>query len=86
MEALDAVKGNMALVHQAGARTVVHSDDPSGSQRLNQEAAKAMYAGRRIGVRQRSSRGRLCQRRRQVPDGLAVQQHARLFDATPELR
>ena len=50
MEALDAVKGNMALVHQAGARTVVHSDDPSGIQRLNQEAAKGIAAGVALGI------------------------------------
>jgi imidazolonepropionase-like amidohydrolase len=50
MEALDAVKGNMALVDHAGARVIVHSDDPSGSQRLNQEAAKAMAAGAEIGL------------------------------------
>jgi len=50
MEAIDAVKGNMALVDHAGARVIVHSDDPSGSQRLNQEAAKAMAAGAEIGV------------------------------------
>jgi len=50
MEALDAVKGNMALVNHAGARVIVHSDDPSGSQRLNQEAAKAMAAGAEIGL------------------------------------
>ncbi|MGH7652515.1 MAG: amidohydrolase [Gemmatimonadaceae bacterium] len=50
MEAMDAVKGNMALVDHAGARVIVHSDDPSGSQRLNQEAAKAMAAGAEIGL------------------------------------
>jgi imidazolonepropionase-like amidohydrolase len=50
MEALDAVKGNLALVDHAGARAIVHSDDPSGSQRLNQEAAKAMEAGAEIGI------------------------------------
>ena len=50
MEALDAVKANMALVHQAGARTVVHSDDPSGIQRLNQEAAKGIAAGQALGI------------------------------------
>jgi imidazolonepropionase-like amidohydrolase len=50
MEAIDAVKGNMALVDHAGARVIVHSDDPSGSQRLNQEAAKAMAAGAEIGL------------------------------------
>ncbi len=50
MEALDAVKANLALVDHAGARAIVHSDDPSGSQRLNQEAAKAMAAGAEIGI------------------------------------
>src|SRR5829696_5063604 len=50
MEALDAVKGNLAMVHRAGARAIVHSDDPSGSQRLNQEAAKGIAAGRAIGI------------------------------------
>jgi imidazolonepropionase-like amidohydrolase len=50
MEALDGVRANIALVHNAGARAIVHSDDPSGSQRLTQEAAKAMAAGRAIGI------------------------------------
>jgi imidazolonepropionase-like amidohydrolase len=50
MEALDAVTANAAIIHNAGARAIIHSDDPSGSQRLNQEAAKAMYAGRDIGI------------------------------------
>jgi imidazolonepropionase-like amidohydrolase len=50
MEALDAVRGNMALVHAAGAKVIVHSDDPSGSQRLNQEAAKGIAEGRRLGI------------------------------------
>ena len=50
MEALDSVKANLAMVHAAGARAIVHSDDPSGSQRLNQEAAKAMAAGNEIGL------------------------------------
>jgi imidazolonepropionase-like amidohydrolase len=50
MEAIDAVRANMALVHQAGARVIVHSDDPSGIQRLNQEAAKGMAAGAAVGI------------------------------------
>jgi imidazolonepropionase-like amidohydrolase len=50
MEAMDAVRANLALVHNAGARAIVHSDDPSGAQRLNQEAAKGMAAGRAIGI------------------------------------
>ena len=50
LEALDGVRANIAMVHAAGARAIVHSDDPSGSQRLNQEAAKALAAGRRAGL------------------------------------
>jgi imidazolonepropionase-like amidohydrolase len=50
MEALDGIEANLALVHEAGARAVVHSDDEGGIQRLNQEAAKAMAAGRRAGI------------------------------------
>ena len=50
IEALDAVKANIALVDRAGARAIVHSDDASGSQRLNQEAAKAMQAGILAGI------------------------------------
>jgi len=50
MEALDAVKANLPLVHAAGARAVTHSDDPSGIQRLNQETAKALAAGRAVGL------------------------------------
>ena len=50
MEALDAIRGNLSLVHAAGARTIVHSDDPSGSQRLNQEAAKGIAEGRKLGI------------------------------------
>ncbi len=50
MEALDGVRGNLALVHAAGARAIVHSDDPIGAQRLNQDAAKGMAAGRALGL------------------------------------
>jgi len=50
MEALDGVKANAAILQTAGARAIIHSDDPSGSQRLNQEAAKAMAAGAAIGL------------------------------------
>jgi len=49
MEALDGIDANLALLDHAGGRSVVHSDDASGSQRLNQEAAKAMAAGRALG-------------------------------------
>jgi imidazolonepropionase-like amidohydrolase len=50
MEALDFTRANLALVHQAGARAIVHSDDPTGIQKLNQEAAKAVEAGREMGI------------------------------------
>jgi imidazolonepropionase-like amidohydrolase len=49
-EAMDGIYENGALLQQAGARVVIHSDDASGIQRLNQEAAKAMYHGRRAGI------------------------------------
>jgi imidazolonepropionase-like amidohydrolase len=50
MESFDAVPQNAALIEQAGARVIIHSDDPIGTQRLNQEAAKAMYAGQEAGI------------------------------------
>jgi imidazolonepropionase-like amidohydrolase len=50
MEAEDAVRGNLALIDHAGAKAMIHSDDPSGNQRLNQEVAKAMAAGAAIGI------------------------------------
>ncbi|NVB37584.1 amidohydrolase family protein [Pseudenhygromyxa sp. WMMC2535] len=49
-EAFDGVRENAAMVSRAGARAIIHSDSPEGIQRLNQEAAKAMYAGRRAGI------------------------------------
>jgi imidazolonepropionase-like amidohydrolase len=49
-EAMDGVPENAALNQQAGGRPLLHSDDPRGIQRLNQEAAKAMYAGQRAGI------------------------------------
>ena len=50
MEAFDATNANIALMQQAGAKAVVHSDDDGGIQRLNQEAAKALKAGREAGI------------------------------------
>ncbi|HEX9611069.1 MAG TPA: amidohydrolase family protein [Gemmatimonadales bacterium] len=49
-EAMDGIHENAALVQQAGARPVIHSDSESGIQRLNQEASKGMYYGRRAGI------------------------------------
>ncbi|MCU0619108.1 MAG: amidohydrolase [Gemmatimonadaceae bacterium] len=50
MEALDGIRANLAIVHRAGGLAIVHSDDPSGAQRLNQDAAKARAAGRDVGI------------------------------------
>ena len=50
MEAHDGIKENIPFVHAAGGCAIVHSDDPNGIQRLNQEAAKALGAGQRAGI------------------------------------
>jgi imidazolonepropionase-like amidohydrolase len=51
MEAFDGIQENIALVDRpANSCAIVHSDSPEGIQRLNQEAAKAMAAGRRAGI------------------------------------
>jgi imidazolonepropionase-like amidohydrolase len=50
MEAYDAVPENIALMFKEGACTIVHSDDANQIQRLNQEAGKALAAGRRMGM------------------------------------
>jgi imidazolonepropionase-like amidohydrolase len=51
MESYDAINENIALVDNAGACAIVHSDDPNGIQRLYQEAAKALADGRRMGLK-----------------------------------
>ena len=51
-EAYDMVQANIAIVDQARGGSgcaIVHSDDGVGIQHLNQEAAKAMAAGKRAG-------------------------------------
>jgi imidazolonepropionase-like amidohydrolase len=50
MEAFDGIPENAALFEESGGRAVIHSDSSIGIQRLNQEAAKAMYAGRDAGI------------------------------------
>jgi imidazolonepropionase-like amidohydrolase len=50
LEAYDGIRENVPLVHQAKGCAIVHSDDPGGIQRLNQEAAKAMRAGQAAGI------------------------------------
>ncbi len=50
VEAFDAIPENLALLTQAGVRGVLHSDSAMLVQRLHQEAAKAMTAGREAGI------------------------------------
>jgi imidazolonepropionase-like amidohydrolase len=50
LEAYDGINANMALLEEAGACVALHSDDPQGIQRLNQDAAIALTAGRRAGI------------------------------------
>ena len=49
LESYDGIKENIPFVDRAGGCAIVHSDDPNGIQRLNQEAAKALADGRRAG-------------------------------------
>ncbi len=49
MEAYDAIPENAAILQNAGACVIIHSDDENQIQRLNQEAAKALANGRRMG-------------------------------------
>ena len=50
VEAHDAIPQNAALVSEAGARAIIHSDSPYDIQRLNQEAAKALYEAQHVGM------------------------------------
>jgi imidazolonepropionase-like amidohydrolase len=50
MESNDAIEENIALMEQAGACAIVHSDSARDIQRLNQEAAKALMAAQRMGL------------------------------------
>jgi len=50
MESYDGIPENLALLQNAGACAMIHSDDQNGIQRLNQEVAKAQAAGRRAGI------------------------------------
>ena len=51
LEAYDGILENAALIHdQPGGCAIIHSDSEIGIQRLNQDAARAMAAGRRAGV------------------------------------
>ncbi|MEQ8179569.1 MAG: amidohydrolase [Amphiplicatus sp.] len=51
LEAYDSVRENAALIHaQPGGCAIIHSDSEVGIQRLNQETAKAMADGNKIGL------------------------------------
>jgi imidazolonepropionase-like amidohydrolase len=51
MEAYDGIQENLPMVdYPANSCAIVHSDSESGIQRLNQEAAKAMAHGQRVGL------------------------------------
>jgi hypothetical protein len=50
LEAYDGIPENAALMTAQGGRATIHSDSAIGIQRLNQEAAKALAAGRRAGL------------------------------------
>jgi imidazolonepropionase-like amidohydrolase len=50
MEAFDGIPENAALFAASGGRAVIHSDSAIHIQRLNQDAAKAMWAGRHAGL------------------------------------
>ena len=50
LEAFDGIPENAALFTEQGGRATIHSDSPIQTQVLNQDAAKAMAAGRRAGI------------------------------------
>lgn len=50
LEAWDGIEANAALIHAAGGCAIIKSDDPDVIQRLNQEAAAALAAGRAAGL------------------------------------
>lgn len=50
MEAYDGIRENVPMVAKAKACAIVHSDSDQGIQRLNQEAAKALSDGQRVGI------------------------------------
>ncbi len=50
MEAYDGIRENAAIVDQAGACAIIHSDSQIGIQILNQETAKVIGAAARVGI------------------------------------
>ena len=51
MESNDGIPENIALVQAAGGCALLHSDSETGGQHLNQEAAKALADGQRMGLK-----------------------------------
>ncbi len=51
MEAYDGIEENAAILAAVGGMPVIHSDSNVGIQHLNQEAAKALHAGKRMGLK-----------------------------------
>jgi imidazolonepropionase-like amidohydrolase len=50
LEAYDAVEANAPILAAKGGLAIIHSDSAILVQRLNQEAAKALHAGQRLGL------------------------------------
>ncbi len=50
LEAYDGIQENAALLADAGAIAIIHSDSAIGIQRLNQEAGKAYHFGLQAGI------------------------------------
>ena len=50
MEAYDGIRENAAILDEAGACVIMHSDDDIGIQQLTQESAKVMGAAARVGI------------------------------------
>lgn len=50
LEANDGIPENLALVHAAGGLAIVHTDSAEGVRRMNQEAAKGLWAGKHAGL------------------------------------
>ena len=50
LEAYDGIRQNIALIAADGGCAILHTDDPNGIQRMNQDAAKALEAGNEAGI------------------------------------
>jgi imidazolonepropionase-like amidohydrolase len=50
LEAYDGIRQNIALIAADGGCAILHTDDPNGIQRMNQDAAKSLEAGLEVGI------------------------------------